>query len=405
MNSRVNILYVSTLCSERLISNIAKSNLGRPNLAAQKFHRLLAQGMALNNKLFNLDVIGIPEYERDVNKNVIISTPSETEKDVRYSYVSIITIPFLKHLCLTFSLVVKIIKWRLSNANAKCYILFDILNLNPAIVSIFISKTCRIKSIAIVTDLPEFMYILKKEITLIDKLIYKLQYFLLQNTSGYIVLTDAINNAINKTDKTYCLIEGMADIRLLSVNMELPTAYIYKIIHYSGGLYEKFGVKAMIDAFMSIKGEAIKLHLFGSGDLKEYIQECSKIDPRIVFFGYVDNDIVLKHQVGSFVLVNPRFTHEDYTKYSFPSKTIEYMASGVPLLTTKLPGIPVEYLEYVYLFDNESINGYCNTLTDVLNKSKEEMNIFGSKAKEFVLINKNNKLQTEKIYYQFHKNL
>ena len=31
------------------------------------------------------------------------------------------------------------------------------------------------------------------------------------------------------------------------------------------------------------------------------------------------------------------------------------MVSGTPLLTTKLPGMPMEYWEYVYLFDNEKL--------------------------------------------------
>ena len=38
--------------------------------------------------------------------------------------------------------------------------------------------------------------------------------------------------------------------------------------------------------------------------------------------------------------VNPRQNNEEFTKYSFPSKTMEYLASGVPVVAYKLDGIP-----------------------------------------------------------------
>jgi len=44
------------------------------------------------------------------------------------------------------------------------------------------------------------------------------------------------------------------------------------------------------------------------------------------------------------------------------------MASGVPLLTTKLPGMPEEYNDYVYLFDDESVQGMRKTLDYLLSK-------------------------------------
>ena len=36
---------------------------------------------------------------------------------------------------------------------------------------------------------------------------------------------------------------------------------------------------------------------------------------------------IVKEEKKSTLLVNPRFTNEEYTKYSFPSKNMEYMAS------------------------------------------------------------------------------
>jgi len=64
------------------------------------------------------------------------------------------------------------------------------------------------------------------------------------------------------------------------------------------------------------------------------------------------------------VLVNPRENNEEYTKYSFPSKNIEYLASGNPVVAYMLDGMGDCYREYIYLLENLSNN--TKTLIDML---------------------------------------
>ena len=401
MKEKLNVLYISTLCSERLISEMLSLKLGFPNLAAQKFHRLLAQGMALNIDLFNLNVLSVPEYQCSVNNERIIFKKTETESGVRYYYVPIILFPLVKRIVIVVYLFVKIFKWRLSSKYKKNVIVFDVLNLSTSIVSLFVSKILRIKTVSIVTDLPSLMYVLKDKESILDKLSIKFQNRLLSISDGYVFLTEAMNETLNQKAKPYCIIEGLSDIQLLSLNNNDVVFKENEVFHYSGGLYEKFGVKSLIDAFMRINHKNIRLHLFGNGDLINYIQKCIEKDCRIVFFGYKENSEVLKDQLNSLVLLNPRFTHEDYTKYSFPSKTIEYMASGIPLLTTRLPGIPKEYFDFVYVFEEEAVEGYRRAMERILDIPKIELNFFGVQARNFVLQHKNNKIQAQKFYKTF----
>lgn len=95
--------------------------------------------------------------------------------------------------------------------------------------------------------------------------------------------------------------------------------------------------------------------------------------------------------------MNPRPSNEEFTKYSFPSKTVEYMASATPVLTTKLPGMPKEYYDYVYLIEEESVAGYKKALSDALNNSDEVLIKKGKEAQRFILENKNYKYQTFRI--------
>ena len=47
------------------------------------------------------------------------------------------------------------------------------------------------------------------------------------------------------------------------------------------------------------------------------------------------------------------------------------MASGTPVLTTRLPGMPKEYEEFVYLINDETIDGIGEALVSVLSDSRE----------------------------------
>ena len=73
------------------------------------------------------------------------------------------------------------------------------------------------------------------------------------------------------------------------------------------------------------------------------------------------------------------------------------MLTGTPVLTTKLPGMPKEYNKYVYLIENENEIYLAKRIKEILDKSQQELNEFGDKAKRFVLNNKNNIKQTKKI--------
>ena len=106
---------------------------------------------------------------------------------------------------------------------------------------------------------------------------------------------------------------------------------------------------------------------------------------------------VVAEQIKASLLVNPRPTQEEFTKYSFPSKNMEYMVSGTPIVTTKLPGMPAEYNDFVYLFDDETVPGMSQKINELLGKSAEELHHFGSLSKSFVLGKKNNVVQAKGI--------
>ena len=77
------------------------------------------------------------------------------------------------------------------------------------------------------------------------------------------------------------------------------------------------------------------------------------------------------------------------------------MVSGTPLLTTRLPGMPAEYNDYVYLFDEETTEGYAKKIDEIMSLSPADLQYKGKAAKEFVLKEKNHIKQAQRVITMF----
>ncbi|MBP3360682.1 MAG: hypothetical protein J6N52_07515 [Clostridia bacterium] len=95
------------------------------------------------------------------------------------------------------------------------------------------------------------------------------------------------------------------------------------------------------------------------------------------------------------MLVNPRSATDEFTKYSFPSKTMEYMLSGTPVVMYKLAGIPDEYDEYLNYFDVTSKACIKDKIVEICEMSLCERGMIGNRARQFILT-KSNKTQMKK---------
>ena len=62
-----------------------------------------------------------------------------------------------------------------------------------------------------------------------------------------------------------------------------------------------------------------------------------------------------------------------------------------------LPGMPKEYYPYVFLLEDETAEGIAQVLPELLAKSQEELFEKGCQARAFVLDQRNNLVQAQKI--------
>lgn len=257
----------------------------------------------------------------------------------------------------------------------------------------------------IVPDLPEFMNMtkqskLRKILSIINKnLIYKCMRYI----DKYVLFAEPMAEYLKLNKNQYIVIEGMVNLKRNSKKNCTTSLEKQNYIMYAGGMNKKYGVLNLANAFSEIKNSNIELWLYGNGDAVEEIKNLSLKDKRIKYKGIVNNEEILIAEQNAKLLINPRPTNEEYTKYSFPSKNMEYMLSGTPLLTTKLPSMPKEYKKYIYIIENETIEGIKKKIEEVLELNSEKLLEKGKNAREFVIKNKNNVIQCKKII-EFIKN-
>ncbi|HHT99530.1 MAG TPA: glycosyltransferase, partial [Acholeplasma sp.] len=131
-----------------------------------------------------------------------------------------------------------------------------------------------------------------------------------------------------------------------------------------------------------------QLVICGDGDTKTRLYEIIKTRTHIHYLGNLTNKEAVALQQRATILVNPRSNEEDFTKYSFPYKTVEYLKSGRPVVMARLSGIPIIYENYINYLDSTKPEDIKLKLEQLLSLTKEELDKKGAKGRAFILENK-----------------
>lgn len=269
----------------------------------------------------------------------------------------IVNLPIFKVLTRLLGSVLSLIKLKKNGIDAVCVYAAHTPNL---LAAFFVRKLFGIPFFVYIPDLPSYMdvgmnrsFILKflKRIDagIIDRLIGA--------SSGVFVTSQhMVTDSLAWSDKEYLVIEGISSPATLAKPSGDTSPSQEKIIFYAGGLNKAYGIVQLIEGYIK-SGVKAELWLCGRGELEAYISEISKTHPSIKYLGFLSASDVENIQSTASCLVLSRSPEESYTRYSFPSKLLEYLVSGVPVLTTRLAGIPDEYYEFLNVIEDSSSDG------------------------------------------------
>ncbi len=395
----MNIIYVSNSCSKEKFNALQESGMVRNLPPAQKYHKLLMEGLAktIDGKVYSISAIPV---NRNTTKKIFFSRETEKVNGIEYIYESFINFPIIRQITRYYR--TKRLLKKLYKENNDCVIICDILVQSIADACRKVGGKKGIPVMGIVTDVPSFLSGADYQgVAFYKKKFFRYALDRAQKNSSkydsYLFLTKDMDDIINKNNAPFIVMEGHCDSKMASVTNCAEKKARPKVILYSGGIHKEYGVKTLVEGFLKSNLPDWELHIYGYGNYSDELTELSKTNGKVKFFGIVPNDYIVEKQTEAFVVVNPRPTNEEFVKYSFPSKNLEYMASGTAMLTTLLPGMPKEYLDYVYTINDESVDGMKDAICRVTALSEEELIEKGAQAKAFVLREKNNVRQAEKV--------
>jgi glycosyltransferase involved in cell wall biosynthesis len=265
--------------------------------------------------------------------------------------ISFINITPLKQICIGAGTLYELLRWGWRNRRARSRVVYAYnLSVPPGVFTLLGARLIRAKAVVSLCDIdvpgetvPEGFY---------WKLDYRLQQWLIPRFDGHAVVSDAIARDF-LPGKPHVRLEGGISEEILEKTKQSRQVPDDKagtfVITAVGRLDETNGVPEILKAFATLRGERYRLRIAGAGPLEEHVREAATRDTRIEFLGLLSFDDVLELYNSSDVLINMRMTRSRDTRYFFPSKMMEYLASGVPVISTCTGHVEEEFGGFAYL--------------------------------------------------------
>lgn len=132
------------------------------------------------------------------------------------------------------------------------------------------------------------------------------------------------------------------------------------IFLYAGTLTENKGVRILIQAFLEAGLRQAELHLYGEGDLKEWIAEKTKGTDAVKLFGKVRQDVLFEGYRKADVMIVPSVWEEPFGRI-----VIEAAQYALPVIGSNRGGIPetVHAIGFGDVYQFDSADELCGLIT------------------------------------------
>lgn len=373
------ILYVGYYVDNNIFDEIVKNKVNDMSAARQSFESGILRQLSDCDKIKFKAISYVPD-----------------SKLVKIPDTSIINHVAVKHIPIRKKSLLSLVRamgkfWRFIKHNIPDNSIIIMYAVNPIfmIPLVMLKNKRNLKLVTICSEVPNFRRYGKSLSMRVKKSILT---FFNDKFDRYILFTDPMKEVIDIKDKQFLVMEGIANDIPPQVNISKRR----NIVMYAGGLHPDNNLDLLIESINKSE-KAEECWICGSGPMEEYINAIAKNNSKIKMLGRLNHDEVKKLEKEVKILVNLRDPNIELTKYSFPSKTIEYLASGAEVVSTRLEGIPNEYFKYVTPVDDLISDNLANVF-DAIMSLKEEVRIERAKcALDFLRNEKSAKIQTEKI--------
>lgn len=397
---KYDIAFLSRIIPAEIDAEVRSKMIGLMEDAAMAWQWHIVEGIELNNdgavSMINyLPVNAYPDTYRDPIIRRLQFSHAEGANDVNLGYCNI---KFIKRFVQWIPLYKELLKWAHHNSGRqKVLVAYTMYPEFMQAIRMIKRKYSDIVSLNIVVDMPQFTVLNNRKKTLLNHLYTRWSnaqaYDNICYVDGFVPITRQMAEKLSP-DKPYRVVEGICTSQFPENNQKKDNTV--KIL-YAGMLHEKFGIIKLLDAFGKITDDKFRLYLCGIGEAEDEIKKRAETDNRIIFMGKLERSKVLGLIMGSDIIVNPRENVGEFTKYSFPSKNMEALSSGVPFVGYKLDGIPDEYDKYINYPGDNTAEALAEVLFVVGNDSEGSYKEKAIQARRWICDQKSSKSQGKKV--------
>lgn len=305
--------------------------------------------------------------------------------DIPVHAVKAVKKPVIDEIIRFFYMMKLLRKWKKKTNQNDARIILLNASLEITLAVLIASKLFKIKAVSLIIDTALGNF---KPDTLWNKYIYwcyscgeKLYKYL----DGSMALNVRVFDYLGLTKKPY---------HLTKIGYSSKPDYIQKKnqnekkkIVYTGSLMYYDGTEELLEAVSTLENKNVELTLYGSGPLRPMVESFVSKFSNIHYEGYLSNDKIGKVLQEADFLVNPRISNFFTDVFGFPSKMIEYLLSGTPVITTPFAAMPDAYLDFVYLIEEESAAGIKDAILKAVQDDPEIKTRKAQSAYQYIIDN------------------
>ncbi len=361
----MHILLLSTVISDERFNDLCQKGCAS-NPSNQHFYHSLAKMLAVK---YPVDIlVNRPTLKKDGR---YYKNEEDSEESIHFHYLSFWNMPKLKGINIGYYSLKKL----KSIVHPDTMIFVDSLNYSLLKLGFRIAKKYHLPIVGVITDHPaNLTNSSKKYQKIITKLWPKFDY--------YYCLTPALNAKANPHNRPAFIKEGLIDVSIFSFHYQRPLDKDY--LFFGGALYERYGILDLLHAFHRFQSP-VHLVIAGHGPSSEIVKQYALIDNRIHYVGLLNQQEIIAFEQNALCNINPRPINSHLDDLSFPSKVLEYIASGVPLLSTKNHNLVKIFQDNVLWINGQTNDDFLSSFESLMVLSKEEQAQKAQKAKAIAL--------------------
>ena len=351
----MNVIFLTSSTSTKVFNGICAESKVLPNPSNQNFYHKVIKAVSFYE---NVEVVS----HRPFAKGMVLPHAEDDHDDrIPYHYTKIKNNKVYKLLEEKHSIIQTTMKILDSYLHKDCVIVVDVLRRNLLNAALKIKHKSHIPVIGVLTDNPY---------NLTDKSVRYSEYIIKRaaKLDGFLTLADGLLSAYGIANKPVYKFEGIVE--------DIPTFRkepLGEYICFAGSLYERYGVKDLVDSFSDLN-KKINLVILGNGPLKSYISHVGEEDRRVLYLSQVSQKKAYAIEQHALANINPRPVDIILDEQSVPSKMLDYLASGVPTISTKHQRLVDLFRNDVFWIDDCSPEGIKQTILNFLNTPLTERN-------------------------------